>query len=74
MTARQLIHDYLTGRAACMRPRTDTAADTLLNAYHAQVRDEVLREAADELDAHCEQHGVFGVGDRLRRKANEAAA
>ncbi|MFI7278550.1 hypothetical protein [Streptomyces sp. NPDC049879] len=32
----------------------------------------VLRETADEMDAICEQHGVFGVGDIMRRKAAEA--
>ncbi|MFI1889876.1 hypothetical protein [Streptomyces jumonjinensis] len=29
---------------------------------------------ADDMDAHCEQYGVFGVGDRLRRMADETAA
>lgn len=32
----------------------------------------VLREAADAMDTHCEQYGVLGVGDRLRRMADEA--
>lgn len=35
-------------------------------------RAEVLREAADKLDAHCEKYGVLGVGDRLRRMADAA--
>jgi len=35
-------------------------------------RAEVLREAADEMDTHCEKFGVLGVGDRLRRMANAA--
>lgn len=35
-------------------------------------RAEVLNEAADELDAHCEKYGVLGVGDRLRRMAAAA--
>lgn len=35
-------------------------------------RAEVLREAADEMDAHCEKFGVLGVGDRLRRMADAA--
>lgn len=33
---------------------------------------ETLREAADEMDAHCEKFGVLGVGDRLRRMADAA--
>lgn len=42
--------------------------DELIAANDAQV----LREAADEMDAHCEKYGVLGVGDRLRRMADAA--
>lgn len=45
-------------------------ADTPL---HAGCRAEALNEAADEMDTHCEQYGVFGVGSRLRRMAGERA-
>lgn len=44
-----------------------------LAAERAQVRAEELNKAADEMDAHCEQHGVLGVGDRLRRMATAPA-
>lgn len=38
-----------------------------LSAYRA----EVLHEAADAVGARCEEHGVFGVGELLRRMADE---
>lgn len=34
-------------------------------------RAEVLRAAAPEMDEHCEKHGVLGVGNRLRRMADD---
>ncbi|WP_049569501.1 hypothetical protein [Streptomyces sp. SBT349] len=37
-------------------------------------RADVLRETAPELDSLCEQYGVLGVGDRLRRMADDAGA
>lgn len=45
-----------------------------LAAERGQVAAEVLTQAADEMDAHCEQYGVFGVGDRLRRMAEEKSS
>ncbi|WP_062209489.1 hypothetical protein [Streptomyces sp. NBRC 109706] len=37
-------------------------------------RADVLREAAVQMDEICEQHGVLGVGDRLRRLADKTDA
>lgn len=48
-------------------------ADAVLAVLPAPAgRAAALNEAADAMDAHCEQYGVFGVGDRLRRMADEA--
>lgn len=74
--ARTLIRDYLVGRSACMRPRTDQAADGLL----ARLKAEVLREAADALDAserlreETDDHmnDVNAAARELRRMAAEA--
>lgn len=45
-----------------------------LAAERSETAAEVLTQAADEMDAHCEQYGVFGVGDRLRRMAGEKSS
>lgn len=68
MSARRPIFNHLVAPAAG-GPISPEAAKSMLNAYRA----EVLAEAADEVGARCEEHGVFGVDDLLRRMAKDRA-
>jgi hypothetical protein len=52
----------------------DAGPDDIARTIHGEIRGEVLREAAEVMDAHCEQYGVFGVGDRLRRMTDAGQA
>jgi hypothetical protein len=65
MSARSELEALLTGAVAhpVIRGRA-------IDAFRA----EVLREAADELNGICEEHGVLGVGSRLHRMADAAEA
>jgi hypothetical protein len=66
--ARRTLISALARRADGIASLRDvTHAEQLVDAHRA----EVLREAAEEMDAHCEQYGVVGVGDRLRRMADD---
>jgi hypothetical protein len=56
----------------------DSGPDDIARAIHAEIRTEVLNEAADELVASCPDHGSADlvdmvcrcpVADELRRKA-----
>lgn len=61
--------DYIV---ACLRESAamyEDGARAFLAEHDAEVRAKTLNEAATVMDAHCEQYGVFGVGDRLRRMA-----
>lgn len=72
---RDRIADALSNRdlAYFSEQRRYDTADAVLAVLPAPAdRAAVLREAADVMDAHCEQYGVLGVGDRLRRMADEA--
>lgn len=70
MSARDVIEHALRVYYADVRDPKATVGK-LLARYDADHRAEVLNEAAVEMDAHCEQYGVFGVGDRLRRMADQ---
>jgi hypothetical protein len=52
----------------------DAGPDDIARTIYGEIRGEVLREAAEVMDAHCEQYGVFGVGDRLRRMTDAGQA
>lgn len=45
-----------------------------LLALLAEHRAEVLNEAADKVGSRCEEYGVLGVGDLLRRMATTPAS
>lgn len=41
-----------------------------IERYKNAFRAEVLHDAAEVVGARCEEHGVFGLGDLLRRMAD----
>lgn len=61
MTARNDLRNILIEDARYSAP------DIWLDAFAAEVRAAALSDAANKMDALCEQYGVFGVGDQLRK-------